>query len=52
MIGTVLPTDAHGAPQPKIEEWNDVPPASVDYIAARDSLKGHIKRLVEQLANR
>jgi arsenate reductase len=52
MIGTVLPTDAHGAPQPKIEEWNDVPPASVDYIAARDSLKGHIKKLVEQLANR
>ena len=51
-IGTALPTDARGAPQPKIEEWNDVPPASVDYVAARDSLKSHIKRLVEQLANR
>ena len=26
-------------------------PASVDYAAARDSLKSHIKKLVEQLAN-
>jgi arsenate reductase (thioredoxin) len=51
-IGTKLPTDARGAPQPKIEEWNDVPPASVDYYTARDSLKSHIKKLVEQLANR
>jgi len=52
MIGTDLPTDAQAAAQPKIEQWNDVPPASVDYAAARDSLKGHIKKLVEQLANR
>jgi arsenate reductase (thioredoxin) len=51
-IGTTLPTDARGAPQLKIEEWNDVPPASVDYYTARDSLKSHIKKLVEQLANR
>ena len=51
-IGTALPTDAHGTPQTNIEEWNDVPPASVDYGAARESLKGHIKKLVEQLANR
>jgi protein-tyrosine-phosphatase len=51
-IGTALPTDAQAAAQPKIEQWNDVPPASVDYAAARDSLKSHIKKLVEQLANR
>jgi len=51
-IGTALPTDAHGTPQTNIEEWNDVPPASVDYAATRESLKGHIKKLVEQLANR
>jgi len=38
--------------QPKIEQWNDVPPASVDYGAARDSLQGHIKKLVAQLSNR
>jgi arsenate reductase len=50
-IGTALPTDARAAAQPKIEQWNDVPPASVDYAATRDSLKSHIKKLVEQLAN-
>jgi arsenate reductase len=51
-IGTTLPTDAQAAAHPKTEQWNDVPPASVDYGAARDSLKSHIKKLVEQLANR
>jgi hypothetical protein len=38
--------------RPKSEQWNDVPPASDDNGTARDSLKGHIKKLVEQLANR
>ncbi len=52
-IGTALPMDAQVASaQPKIEQWNDVPPASVDYGATRDSLKRHIKKLVEQLAKR
>jgi arsenate reductase len=51
-IGTTLPTDAQAIAQPKIEQWNDVPPASVDYGVARDSLKSHIKKLVEQLAKR
>lgn len=50
-IGTTLPSDAQSAARPKTEQWNDVPPASVDYGAARDSLKAHIKKLVEQLAN-
>lgn len=51
-IGTALPTDVQVTAQPKIEQWNDVPPASVDYGAARDSLKAHVKKLVEQLGNR
>jgi protein-tyrosine-phosphatase len=51
-IGTTLPTDAQTIAQPKIEQWNDVPPASVDYGAARDSLQDHIKKLVAQLSNR
>jgi protein-tyrosine-phosphatase len=51
-IGTALPTEVQITAQPKIEQWNDVPPASVDYGAARDSLKVHIKKLVEQLGNR
>ncbi len=52
-IGTVLPVDAQlAAAQPKIEQWNDVPPTSVGYGATRDSLKRHIKELVEQLAKR
>jgi protein-tyrosine-phosphatase len=51
-IGTALPTDVQVTAQPEIEQWNDVPPASVDYGAARDSLKAHIKKLVEQLGNR
>lgn len=48
-IGTALPTDAQAAAQSKIEQWDDVPPASVDYSASRDSLKGHIKTLVAAL---
>ena len=49
-IGTTLPADALAVVQAKIESWNDVPPASIDYGAARDSLKRHIKKLVEELA--
>jgi protein-tyrosine-phosphatase len=52
-IATVLPMDAQlASAQPKIEQWNDVPSASVDYGATRDSLKKHIKKLVEHLAKR
>jgi len=51
-IGATLPSDAQAVAHPKTEQWNDVPPASVDYGSARDSLKRHIKKLVEQLANR
>lgn len=51
-IGTTLPSDARAAAQEKIEQWNDVPPASIDYGATRDSLKRHIKKLVDELAAR
>ena len=51
-IGTVLPAEAQAEGRSKIEQWNDVPPASIDYEAARDSLKSHVKALVEQLAQR
>jgi protein-tyrosine-phosphatase len=49
-IGTVLPMDVQVASaRSTIEQWNDVPPTSVSYGATRDSLKGHVKKLVEQL---
>ena len=31
-------------------QWNDVPPASVDYAAARASLKKHVEQLLGELA--
>lgn len=48
-IGTTLPSDIQGG-QLKLEQWNDVPPASVDYSATRDSLQDHVKALIEQMA--
>lgn len=49
-IGAVLPQaiDAAGA---KIEQWNDVPPASVDYAGASAALKAHVSALIEQLSD-
>jgi arsenate reductase (thioredoxin) len=47
-IGTTLPASAI-APGTAIEQWNDVPPASVHYGTARDSLKAHIDTLVGDL---
>jgi protein-tyrosine-phosphatase len=48
-IGIELPTAARVAGMTP-EQWNDVPPASVDYGAARASLRNHVERLVEELA--
>jgi arsenate reductase len=31
------------------ERWLDVPPASVNYPAARDSLRAHVARLIDRL---
>jgi arsenate reductase (thioredoxin) len=48
LIGTALPETASGA-TPETETWADVPPASINYAAARDSIKAHILLLVDQL---
>lgn len=49
MIGTDLPARV-GADEQRIERWNDVPPASTSYDAARSSLKAHVAELLEQLS--
>jgi len=48
-IGTTLPGDAQAGP-PKLEAWNDVPPADADYGATRNSLKSHIDGLLNKLS--
>jgi arsenate reductase (thioredoxin) len=49
MIGTTLPASV-GAPAVTPDQWDDVPPASVNYAASRESLKAHVKQLIDQLA--
>ena len=34
-----------------IERWDDVPPASTNYVGARDSLRAHVKDLLERLSS-
>ena len=48
-IGTELPADT-GAGRLRVERWNDVPPASTSYDAARSSLKAHVAELLDRLA--
>lgn len=48
-IGTELPAEARAGELP-IERWNDVPPASTSYDAARRSLKTHVAELLDRLA--
>jgi hypothetical protein len=33
-----------------MERWSDVPAASVNYAAARESLKAHVAALLDRLA--
>jgi protein-tyrosine-phosphatase len=47
-IGVDLTTQADEAQAP-IQSWNDVPPASVDYAAARAALQQHIDALLVEL---
>lgn len=47
-ISTALPASV-GVPDVTPDEWDDVPPASVNYAASRDSLKAHVKQLIDQL---
>ena len=47
-IGVELP--APGAEsQASIESWSDIPPASVDYVAARAALQRHVDALLDDL---
>ena len=48
-IGTQLPAEATAA-ETRIEHWDDVPPASTSYDAARSSLKAHVEELLDRLA--
>jgi arsenate reductase len=47
-IGTELPADVR-ADEPRIEKWDDVPPASSDFAAARASLRRHVAELIRRL---
>ena len=48
-IGTELPAQT-SAGAPPVERWNDVPPATTSYDAARRSLKAHVAELLDRLA--
>jgi protein-tyrosine-phosphatase len=49
LINTELPAGISGASK-RLEKWTDVPPASVDYAAAREVLKLHVGALLDQLS--
>jgi arsenate reductase len=49
-ISAALPTAADHAGA-RVEQWNDVPPASADYTAAGKSLRAHVGELIEQLSH-
>ena len=49
IISTALPADA-GAGGLRVEHWNDVPPASTSYEAARSALKAHVAELLDRMA--
>ena len=50
-IGATLPAKTNPGNR-QTEEWNDVPAASLDYDAASNSLKQHVKDLVDELSHR
>jgi arsenate reductase (thioredoxin) len=47
-IGTELPAGARPG-QLRVEHWNDVPPASTSYDAARSALKAHVAELLDRM---
>jgi len=49
-IGVELPKDAQSLARTKLEIWNDVPAASIDYSETSKSLKAHVAKLVHELA--
>jgi arsenate reductase len=48
LISTDLPADI-SVDSRQLEQWSDVPPASVNYGAARDALQMHVRALIGQL---
>ena len=48
-IGTALPSAAT-PDSSTVEQWNDVPAASVDYAAARAALKAHVEDLIDRMS--
>jgi protein-tyrosine-phosphatase len=48
MIGIDLPAGLQ-ARESRIEKWEDVPPASTDYAAARTALQTHVADLIARL---
>lgn len=48
-IGVALPATAAAS---DVEHWSDVPAASTSYPASRDSLRSHVKELLDELSRR
>ncbi|HEY7088406.1 MAG TPA: hypothetical protein VH814_14080 [Steroidobacteraceae bacterium] len=48
-ISTALPAHAESAAAAS-EQWNDVPPASTDFVRSRDSIRAHVAELLDRLA--
>ncbi len=48
-IGAALPAAAD-ADASKVEQWDDVPPATTNYAASSKSLKAHVSDLAERLS--
>ena len=48
-LATDLPTKKPSV-KPKLLEWNDIPPVSQDYTAARAAIVGEVEKLVNKLA--
>jgi hypothetical protein len=48
-IGATLPADVP-ADEKRIERWDDVPPASANYDAARSALEARVAELLERLS--
>jgi arsenate reductase (thioredoxin) len=49
-IGVELPKEAQSLVRTRLEKWNDVPAATIDYSEANKSLKAHLAKLVDELA--
>lgn len=48
-IGATLPAESEKAAGRRVEQWNDVPPASDGFVETRDAIKAHVRLLIEEL---